>query len=65
MTRSPLTLVVLILGLVLILAVVAISYLAATGHPIPDVLQNIAVGGLTGLVGVLVQPRNTPTPPGS
>lgn len=60
MTRNPVTMVVLILGLVLLGAVLGIIYLAATGHPIPDVLQNIAVGSLTGLVGVLVQPRATP-----
>jgi len=47
---------------VLVLAVSLIGYLAATGGTIPDVLQNVAVGALTALAGVLVRPRDTPTP---
>ena len=38
---------------VLLLAVLGIILLASISHPIPDVLQNIAVGALTGLVGLL------------
>lgn len=45
---------------VLILAVSAIAFLAATGAQIPDVLQNVAVGALTALAGVLVRPRDSP-----
>lgn len=44
---------------VLILAVALIGFLAATGGAIPDVLQNVAVGALTALAGVLVRPRDT------
>lgn len=47
---------------VLILAVALIGYLAAVGSGIPDVLQNVAVGALTALAGVLVRPRDTPGP---
>lgn len=43
-----------ILGGVLTLATVLIGLLAYQGTPTPDVLQNIAIGSLTGLVGVLV-----------
>lgn len=43
---------------VLLMSVALIGYLAATGSPIPDVLQNIAVGALTALAGVLVRPRD-------
>jgi hypothetical protein len=52
--------VVYLVGATLILAVVGIIYLSAGtgGRPIPDVLQNIAVGSLTGLVGLLVPTRN-------
>lgn len=46
--------VIFFVGAVLILSVLGIIGLALTGHPIPDVLQNIAVGSLTGLVGLLV-----------
>lgn len=49
-----LKLVILLIGGVLLAAVGGIIALAITGHPIPDVLQNIAVGALTGLGGILV-----------
>lgn len=52
-------LVILAVALVLIIAVVGIIVLATNGQPIPDVLQNIAVGSLTGLVGLLVPSRST------
>lgn len=54
---TPTRLVVCILGLVLALCVALIGLLAYQTHPIPDVLQNIAVGSLTGLVGLLVPTR--------
>lgn len=49
--------VVAAVALALVLAIVGIVALALQGLPIPDVLQNIAVGSLTGLVGLLA-----PTP---
>lgn len=57
MTTPPIRLVVLILGAVLLLSVAGVIALAITSVPVPDVLQNIAVGTLTGLVGLLVQTR--------
>lgn len=60
MNRNPYQLVILIVGLVLLVAVVAISYLATIGQAIPDVLQNVAVGALTGLVGLLVPSQRNP-----
>lgn len=48
---------VVIVGVILALTLVFIGLLAMNGQPIPDVLQNIAVGSLTGLVGLLVQTR--------
>jgi hypothetical protein len=50
-----------VLGLVLILAVSGIIFLAAaTTSSIPDVLQNIAVGALTALGALLVPSRSQP-----
>lgn len=51
---ANLKLVILLIGGVLVLAVAGIIALAITSHSIPDVLQNIAVGALTGLGGILV-----------
>ena len=48
------TLVVKILGAVLLVTVLAIAALAVFQLGVPDVLQNVAVGSLTGLVGLLV-----------
>lgn len=43
-------------GFVLLISVVGIVVITiTTDKTIPDVLQNIAVGSLTGLVGLLVQ----------
>lgn len=50
--------VVAVVGLSLLGSVVGIVVLALNGQPVPDVLQNIAVGSLTGLVGLLVQTKN-------
>lgn len=58
-SRSPVTptnVVLLIVGAALLLSVGLIGYLAAHSVAIPDVLQNVAVGSLTGLVGLLVKP---------
>lgn len=46
--------VVTALAATLILALLGIIGLAWNGSPIPDVLQNVAVGALTALAGVLV-----------
>lgn len=51
---TPTRLVILLVGLVLVIAVLGIVLLAVNTQPVPDVLQNIAVGALTGLVGLLV-----------
>lgn len=47
-------LVIIAVTVALILSVVGIVLLAVLEQPIPDVLQNVAVGSLTGLVGLLV-----------
>lgn len=52
-----LRLVAIILGAALLLALAAITYLAATEHPTPDVLQNVAVGALAALSALLVGNR--------
>ena len=49
--------VVYFVGFTLLASLVGIVVLATQGQPIPDVLQNIAVGSLTGLVGLLVPAR--------
>jgi hypothetical protein len=61
MTTTPLRIVTSILGLVLVIAVVGIIYLATTDHTIPDVLQNIAVGSMTALGALLVPSRSNPS----
>lgn len=40
-----------------ILSVLGVIVLAIVQHPIPDLLQNVAVGSLTGLVGQLLPSR--------
>lgn len=45
--------VVAVIGAALLIAVVGIIALAMGGHPIPDVLQNIAVAAVAGLLGLL------------
>lgn len=47
-------LVVALVGLLALVALGGIIALAWAGQPVPDVLQNVAVGSLTGLVGLLV-----------
>ncbi len=59
---TPLRLVaagVIVLALVAVLGIIALAW---RGQPIPDVLQNVAVGSLTGLVGLLVPVRQPPKP---
>lgn len=51
----PVKWVVVIVGCSLLLSVIGIILLAFNSVAIPDVLQNIAVGSLTGLVGLLVK----------
>lgn len=57
MTPRIFLIAVLALALTLLASVVAITVLALNEISPPDVLQNIAVGSLTGLVGLLVQSR--------
>lgn len=52
--------VVAALAAVLLVSVVGIIVLAFNGQAIPDVLQNIAVGSLTALAGVLVPVTGSP-----
>jgi hypothetical protein len=56
-TPPAVKLVAIILGAALILSLVAITYLAATEHTAPDVLQNVAVGSLAALSALLVGNR--------
>ena len=46
-------LVVGIIGLATLLSVAGVLYLAAVGKGSPDLLQNVAVGGVTALAAVL------------
>jgi len=48
-----------LVGAALLLSVLGIVYLASTAQNVPDVLQNVAVGSLTGLVGLLVPAPRT------
>ena len=60
MNTTPLRLVIAFVGLTLLGSLAGIVFLAADGsRPIPDVLQNVAVGSLTGLVGLLVPTKVT------
>lgn len=56
MTRT----VVLAVSTLGILSVLGVIVLAVLQHPIPDLLQNVAVGSLTGLVGLLVPTSSEP-----
>lgn len=57
--------VVLVLGATLLACVVAITVLASLDRTVPGILENLAVGSLTGLAGLLArQPwgENDPQP---
>jgi hypothetical protein len=56
-------LVVGFVGVCLLACVVGIVVLSLANpqRTIPDVLQNVTVGSLTGLVGLLVRPPSQPT----
>jgi hypothetical protein len=56
---TPIRLVISIVGLTLLGALTGIVVLALGTHPIPDVLQNVAVGALTALVSLLVPTRSS------
>lgn len=55
---------VVVLGLLAlgVLALAGITACALTGHSVPDVLQNIAVGALTALGAVLAKTSTEPQP---
>lgn len=53
----PIRLVICFVGVTLLASLAGIIILASQNHGIPDVLQNVAVGSLTGLVGLLVPSR--------
>lgn len=54
--RMNMSRVINFVGAVLVLSTGLIGGLAWHGDAIPDVLQNIAVGSMTGLVGLLAKP---------
>lgn len=58
--RNTTLVVIWLIGLALLLGVGMIGALAFDSRPIPDVLQNVVVGCLTGLVGLLVKPPSAP-----
>lgn len=65
MSVTPLRMVIGFVGGVLLLCVVLIGLLALNGKPIPDVLQNVAVGSLASLGTLLVPSRSQDGPPAS
>lgn len=52
--KTSLALVIGFVGATLLGSLLGIVLLALNAQPVPDVLQNIAIGALTGLVGLLV-----------
>jgi VIT1/CCC1 family predicted Fe2+/Mn2+ transporter len=56
MSERITTLVVGIVGATLIIGVAMIGWLSANQQPVPDVLQNVTIGALTGLLGLLIKP---------
>ena len=54
MNVTPIRLLLCFVGLTLLVATGGVILLALNEQAVPDVLQNIAVGALTGLVGLLV-----------
>ncbi len=59
--KAPIALVIGFVGITLLGSVVGIVVLALNTQPVPDVLQNVAVGALTGLVGLLAVPTRAGT----
>lgn len=57
MSIQTFRLAIIFVGLTLIVSVMGIIYLALETQPIPDVLQNVSIGALTGLVGLLAVPK--------
>lgn len=55
---TPIRLVIALVGATLLCSLLGIVALAMQGHPIPDVLQNLAVGSLAGLIGLLVPSKS-------
>lgn len=56
---NPVRLVIALLGAALLACVVGIIALAVLEAPVPDVLQNIAVGTMTALGALLARPSLT------
>ena len=60
MTSGTYKTAILFVGATLVICLVGIitlSFGAGSGRPVPDILQNIASGALTGLIGLLVTPH--------
>lgn len=57
---TAIRLVIVIVGLTLLGALAGIVVLAMQGDPVPDVLQNVAVGALAGLLGLLAPSKSAP-----
>lgn len=55
MDRSVFRLVIIFLGATLILSVLSIGALAGFGKDVPGILENLAVGALTGIGGLLAR----------
>lgn len=54
--------VVLFLGATLLLSVIAIAALSGFERAVPSILENLAVGSLTGLAGLLARQPNPDAP---
>lgn len=54
MSTSTTRIAVIVLGLVLLLTVIGVIALALNHQDVPDLLKTLAVGDLTGLLGLLV-----------
>ena len=60
MDRFPIRVVVVGLVLVLILGMGAVTFLAFTQTPIPDILGTLVVGALTGTTALLARTNGSP-----
>lgn len=54
---SPLAAVVYLVGVIAAVAVLGIIVLTGVDKPVPDALATIAVSALTGLLGLIVNPK--------
>lgn len=62
-SKSTITGVIIILGIIAVGGMAAITWLASTGTKIPDVLPLLTTGAVSAVAALLGNTRTTPDPP--